>query len=344
MIGANLPFGEPAKLILLGLVPLLAGALMWAQQRRRAALDALISPDLQATLCDPVHPGRHRLRLALLCTAVACMLVALARPQWGESWESVQGEGVDLVIAIDVSDSMLVQDVQQGGQLPRLEQAKRNIVDLLRIMQGDRVGLVAFAGTAYVECPLTLDYHAAAIFLDDIDTNLISTKGTALGDGIRTALAATEGAEHSSSAIVLITDGEDQGTDALAAAEEAHERGVPIYPIGIGRPEGAPIPLPNGGFHRDSAGNVILSKLDEATLQQIARITGGLYTHSMAGEVDLERIYTEGIRGKLQAQQHGSQRRQRGEEHFAIFLAVAWLALAWEGLLSERPFSWRPKT
>ncbi|MCB1034866.1 MAG: VWA domain-containing protein, partial [Acidobacteria bacterium] len=172
------------------------------------------------------------------------MVLALAEPKYGFTWEEVKREGVDIVVALDVSDSMLVEDAESGGKLSRLERAKREITDLLRLMEGDRIGLVAFAGTAFVECPLTLDYGAAEIFLGAIDTDLIPVKGTALGDAIRTSLAAFEGAAQPSRAIVLITDGEDHGGDAVKAAAEARPAGVRIFAIGIVRDEGAPIPAP----------------------------------------------------------------------------------------------------
>ncbi len=335
--------GEPGWLLALMALPPIALLLLWAQRRRQAALDLLLRPALQAALPQRPSARLAQLRMALLLGAVGLCLLALCRPQWGNTWQQVQQEGVDLIVAVDVSDSMLVEDVQSHGKLSRLEQAKRDILDLLHTLHGDRVGLVAFAGAAYVECPLTLDYNAVAMFLDDIDPNLISTKGTALGSGIRTALSAMGGAEHASQAILLITDGEDHGAEAIAAAPEAATQHVPIFPIGIGRPEGAPVPLPEGGLHRDAQGNVILSKLDAATLQQIAQLTGGLYTHSMAGELDLERVYVQGIRGKLQAKAHHGERRQRGQERFMFFLAAAWLLLAAEAWLGERPAGTRPQ-
>ncbi|MBI3179407.1 MAG: VWA domain-containing protein [Deltaproteobacteria bacterium] len=263
------------------------------------------------------------------------MVLALAGVKLGFTWEEVQRRGVDLVVALDVSDSMLVEDVESGGKLTRLARAKREITDLLRMLEGDRVALVAFAGVAFTECPLTLDYGAAALFLDSLDTSLIPVKGTALGDAIRESMRAFKGGGNSR-AVLLITDGEDLTGEALAAAEEAKAQGVRIFTIGMGRDEGAPIPLPDGGFRRDSRGEIILSKLDEPTLQKIALTTGGRYVRSVTGDVDLESIYRQGVKATLEDQDLGARRRQRWEDRFQWLIGAALLALALEPLLPER--------
>ncbi len=268
---------------------------------------------------------------------LAAALLALAEIRWGFTWEEVQRRGVDIVVALDVSDSMLVEDAESGGRLSRLERAKREITDLLRLLEGDRIGLVAFAGTAFIECPLTLDYGAAEIFLETIDTDLIPVKGTALGAAIRTSLEAFEGGSHPSRAVILITDGEDHSGEALEAAREARTAGVRIFTIGIGRDEGAPIPAPGGGFRRDRSGEIVLSRLDEPTLQKIALDTGGKYVRSVTGDVDLEQIYSQGIKATLEDQELGSKRRQRWEERFQWLLAIALLALMLETLVGDRP-------
>jgi len=266
---------------------------------------------------------------------LGCVL-ALAQLRYGFTWEEVTREGVDIVVALDVSDSMLVEDAESGGALSRLDRAKREITDLLALLEGDRIGLVAFAGTAFVECPLTLDYGAAELFLDAIDTELIPVKGTNLGAAITTSMDAFKGASHPSLAIILITDGEDHSGQALAAAEKAKQQGVRIFTIGIGRDEGSPIPDPDGGFRRDRKGEIILSRLDEPTLQKIALETGGSYVRSVTGDVDLEKIYSQGIKATLEDQDLGSKRRQRWEERFQWFIGLALVFLALEPLISER--------
>ena len=314
----------------------LAVFFVYSFSARTRLLRRFASPAMLARLTTGVSRPRQLFKAALIALAALAAVLALAELKYGFTWEEVQRRGVDIVVALDVSDSMLVEDAETGGKLSRLERAKREVADLLRIVGGDRIGLVAFAGTAFLECPLTLDYGAAHLFLSSIDTDLIPVKGTALGAALRTSLEAFEGGSHSSRAIILITDGEDHGGDALAAAEEAKLAGVRIFAIGIGRDEGAPIPAAGGGFRRDRRGEMVLSRLDESTLQRIALATGGRYVRSVTGDVDLEQIYSQGIKAVLEDQELESQRRQRWEDRFQWLLAVALIALMAEPLIAER--------
>lgn len=328
--------GNPDSLWLLWLVPTLVAFYVYSFRRKDLLLLRFASLQLLGRLTTQVSRPRQVLKAALVTAGVAACAVALAEPKFGFVWEEVRRRGVDVVVALDVSDSMLVEDAEAGGDLSRLGRAKREITDLLRLMEGDRVALVAFAGTAFLQCPLTLDYAAAEIFLDDVSTDLIPVKGTNLGAALRTSLEAFEGASQPSRAIILITDGEDHSGDALEVAEEAAREQVRVFTIGIGRDEGAPIPAPDGGIRRDRHGEIILSKLDEPTLQKIALATGGRYVRSVTGDVDLEQIYSQGIKATLEDQELGSRRRQRWEERFQWILAVALLALMLEPLVSER--------
>lgn len=329
--------GSTESLWLLWLVPAALAFYVYVFRTKTRLLKRFASPEMLARLTSGVSRPRQVLKAALVLLGLLAAVLSLAELKWGFTWEEVTREGVDIVVALDVSDSMLVEDAESGGKLPRLERAKREISDLLQLMEGDRIGLVAFAGAAFVECPLTLDYGAASLFLNTLDTDLIPVKGTAIGEAIRTSVGAFEGASHPSRAIILITDGEDHTGDALRAADEAKLAGVRIFTIGIGRDEGAPIPDADGGFRRDRrTGEIILSKLDEPTLQKIALETGGRYVRSVTGDVDLEQIYTQGIKATLEDQELGSKRRQRWEERYQWVLAVALLALMVEPLISER--------
>ena len=332
----DVQLGSPQSLWLLWLVPALLVFFIYAFRTKSRLLARFASSGLLPRLTTGVSRPRQRLKAALVLIGLTAALLALAEPRWGFTWEEITRQGVDIVVALDVSDSMLVEDAESGGKLSRLERAKREITDLLRLLEGDRIGLVAFAGTAFVECPLTLDYGAAEIFLGAIDTDLIPVKGTALGEALETSLNAFEGGASNSQAIILITDGEDHGGHALQAAEEAKKRGVRVFTIGIGRDQGSPIPAPGGGFRRDRRGEIILSKLDEPTLQQIALTTGGSYVRSVTGDVDLEKIYLQGIKATLEDQELGSQRQRRWEERFQWLLAAALLALMIEPLIPER--------
>lgn len=328
--------GRPESLWLLWLVPLLAAFFIYAFGARKRLLARFAAPEMVSRLTAGLSRQRRYLKAALLLLGLLAALLALAEVKFGFTWEEVQRRGVDIVVALDVSDSMLVEDAETGGRLSRLERAKREIADLLSLLQGDRIGLVAFAGTAFVECPLTLDYAAAEIFLEAIDTDLIPVKGTDLAAAIRTSVGAFEGGASDSRAIILITDGEDHSGRALAAAVEAAAAGVRIFTIGIGRDEGAPIPAAGGGFRRDRRGEIVLSRLDEPTLQRIALESGGRYVRSVTGDVDLEQIYSRGIKATLEDQELGSKRRQRWEDRFQWFVGVALLAWMLEPLISER--------
>lgn len=333
---SDVQLGSPESLWLLWLVPALVVFFIYAFRTKTRLLRHFAASEMLERLTSGVSRPRQYLKAMLVVVGLGAAILALAELRYGFTWEEVKREGVDIVVALDVSDSMLVEDAESGGRLSRLERAKREITDLLALLEGDRIGLVAFAGAAFVECPLTLDYGAAEIFLDAIDTDLIPVKGTDLAGAVRTALGAFEGSASSSQAIILITDGEDHSGDALKAAEEAALAGVRIFTIGIGRDEGAPIPQAKGGFRRDRRGDIILSKLDEPTLQKMALNTGGRYVRSVTGDVDLEQIYAQGIKATLEDQELGSKRRQRWEERFQWLLALALLVLMLEPLISDR--------
>ncbi len=334
--GCDGRIGRPELLWLLWLVPLVAVFFFWSARRRQRLLEQFASSELLSRLVGHTSPRRQGVKAGLVVVALSLLLLSLAEIKYGFTWEEVRRRGVDIVVALDVSDSMLVEDAEQGGELSRLERAKREIADLLRLLEGDRIGLVAFAGTAFLECPLTLDYGAAELFLDAIDTDLIPVKGTAIGEALTTSIEAFEDGPDRSRAIILITDGEDHQGEALEVAEMASEREIRIFPIGIGRDEGAPIPQPGGGFRRDRSGEIILSRLDEPTLQRIALTTGGRYVRSVTGDVDLEQIYLQGIKVSLEDQELGASRRERWKERFQWLLAGALVLLMLEPLLSER--------
>jgi len=329
-------FGRPDLLWLLWLAPALALFFLWSLRRRERLLGAFAAPGLLERLITGVSRPRRALKAGLLVFGLTAGVLALADVKVGFVWEEVRRRGVDVVVALDVSDSMLVRDSGTGEELSRLERARREISDLLSALRGDRIALVAFAGTAFLELPLTLDYGAAHLFLDSLDPDLIPVKGTAIGEAIRKSVEAFEESSQESRAIILITDGEDHAGEALEEARRAAQAGVRIFAIGIGRDQGAPIPDPAGGFRRDRSGEVILSKLDEPTLQQIALETGGRYVRSVTGDVDLEEIYLQGIKATLQDRELGTARRQRWKDRFQWLVALAAAALMIEPLISDR--------
>jgi Ca-activated chloride channel family protein len=321
---------DPAVLAALLLVPALVWALVRAERARRRALDQLVEAGLQEGLVVGVEPRRRRVRAALVVAAVAALVVALAGPRLGFSWEEVKREGVDLVIALDVSQSMRTADVQPS----RLGRATLGIRDLLALAKGDRVALVLFAGTAFLQCPLTLDQHAFLESLAVAQPGIIPRGGTNLAAAIDTALEAFEGREGRNQALVLITDGEGTEGDVDAAVARARERGVRIFTVGIGTPEGELVPGEEGGYHRDRQGQVVKSRLDETTLEKIAQETGGAYLHAAGASLGLDRLYREHL-ATLERRDLGNALTRRAEERFQWPLALALLLLAVEWLVGD---------
>jgi Ca-activated chloride channel family protein len=267
-----------------------------------------------------------------LLIALCLLLIALADPQVGTRLEEVKREGIDLVIALDVSNSMLAKDVAPS----RLDKAKHEVRTLFDMLQGDRVALVAFSGKAVPECPLTLDYGAAEIFLDVMEPGLISQPGTSLGAAIKTSLAVLDEESKAGKAILLITDGEDHEERVEGAIKEAREKGVIVHAVGIGSPQGVPIPVSErgGDFRKDRQGNVVVTKLDETALQNIASQTGGVYQRCSAGEDELKEIFAA-ISG-LEKGELGMKRFTQYEHRYQPFLFLALLLVALEFLLSDR--------
>ena len=234
-------FGDPSLFhFFWALIPFLF-FLIWGNRRKYTLLVKFCGENLFPKLVGSSFKDQLKLRTIFLVSTFVFLMLALTRPQWGYQWEDINQEGVDIIVALDVSRSMLAEDIKPN----RLERAKRKISDLLDMLRGDRVGLVAFAGTSFVQCPLTLDYSAARIFLNAIDTDLIPVQGTALGDALRKSVKAFRTEDNKSKAIILITDGEDQTGQALQAAKEAREVGVKVFTIGIGKEIGAPLPNPD---------------------------------------------------------------------------------------------------
>jgi len=329
-------FGDLTYLWLFWILPALVVFLVWAWRRRIQILRRFLSPVLEPALVGRVSRTRQVWKMILLVSGIVFVLIALLRPQWGFHWEEIKRRGSDLVIVLDVSQSMLAEDIKPS----RLDRAKQKIRDLLDMMEGDRVGLVAFAGTAFIQCPLTLDYGAVKIFLDYTDTDLIPIPGTAIEKAIRGAVEIFEPGRsgRSGQAMILITDGEDHIGDPLKAAEAAKQAGIRIYTIGIGQDTGAPIPVleQGGGFKKDRSGNLVMSKINEAVLQKVALTTGGSYVRSVAGDIDLEKIYREGIREEIARDELRSTRRKRMEERFQWPLFLGIFLLAFGEMLGER--------
>lgn len=303
-------------------------------RQRRRGLERFADQELLARLTGEDKREIRFLKGLFLVGAVGLMLFSLAGPRWGSHYQEVSQKGVDIMILVDVSPSMLVEDIDPN----RLERARREILDFLRIVQGDRVGLVAFSGAAFVQCPLTFDYGALQMFLRELQPDLIPVPGTDIGAAIETGLSSFDLKSETDKVILLITDGEDNENKGLEAARKAVGKGVKIFIFGLGEATGGPIPESDGkgGFKKDEAGKLILSKLDEESLRKIATLTGGTYVRSVAGDLDLDILYFEGIKSKTEAATLKSGKIKVYEERFPIFLLAAFLFLLLEGLIIER--------
>jgi Ca-activated chloride channel family protein len=328
-------FARPVWLWGLLAVPLLAAVLAIGVRRNRAALERFVGRSLVDTLAPGASWRRHAARVILRALALAMLLLALAGPRFGSQLVKVEREGIDLVIALDVSLSMLAEDVAPN----RLERAKREIVDLVDGLQGDRVGLVVFAGEAMALCPLTVDYDAALMLARSVDVFSVSEPGSALGDAIEVATAMFEGSQGGDKVIILITDGENQTGDPEAAARLAAEKGIRVFAIGLGNPKGELIPErgPDGtvvGYKKDARGETVLSRLDEATLQRVAQASGGQYLPATSEGLEIQAVY-DAIAG-MQRKLIKGEFVERRKERFMVPLAAALFFLLLDAILTTR--------
>lgn len=328
-------FGAPVYLWALFLAPVLALLLALLAWRRHRALDRFGDLALVKRLASSLSVERRLIKAVLLVIASVFLVLALARPQWGARMETVTRRGIDLVIAVDTSNSMLAEDVAPN----RLAQARAAVLSLLDMLEGDRVGIVAFAGTAYLACPLTLDYGAAGMFVDVLDTDLLPVQGTAIAEAITVATKAFPEGERRYKVIILITDGEDHEGDVEGAANAAADQGIVIHTVGIGSTSGTPIPLRNArgdvtGYKEDQERRKVTSRLNESALESIAVATRGKYHRASAEGIELRRIYEE--IAAMDRRTLSSRMMSAFEERYVIPLGAALVLLALEAALGDR--------
>ncbi len=324
------------------LLPLVILLLLFHYRQRTRAMERFAESQLLTRLAGEVRQGRIFLKGFFLVSSLALVLFALAGPRWGSHYQEVSQKGVDIMILVDVSPSMLVEDTEPN----RLERAKREIIDFLKVIQGDRVGLVAFSGAAFVQCPLTLDHAALRMFLNILEPDLIPIPGTDLGAAIETGLSSFDFTSETDKVILLITDGEDNEQRALNAAAKAAQKGVKIFTFGIGdsTTSGGPIPetREKGQFKKDHDGKLVMSRLDVEGLKAIADSTGGNYLLSIAGSQDMDILYFDGIRTRTTAETIKDGKIKVYEERFTFFLLAAFLFLIMEGLINRTSTNGRP--
>lgn len=329
-------FAQPVFLTIgLILIPVVGLFLLWSRRRQRQAINALGNDELIARLSADTNWNGRRWRTFLRLSSLALLVVALARPQWGSEVREIEQEGLQVMIALDVSQSMLAEDIKPT----RLDRAKLEIADLTERLDGDEIGLTLFSGASFVQVPLTSDYLTALNYLDSAGPQVISRPGTVIGEAIRTAANAFDESLDNQKVLIVMTDGEDRETDPLAAAQEAADAGVLIYTIGFGTPEGEPVPVTNEfgevvDYKRDQNGDVVLSQLDEATLQAIARTGQGKYYRATAGGSELDSLLGE--IDNLQRAQLQSRFETTYIERFQIFLALSLGALLLAEFIPDR--------
>lgn len=318
----------------LSLVPVFI-IIYWLINRwRKKALAAYGDVSIVKQLIPDVSVSKRIWKFILFTLAFVMVIVGIVNPQVGTKLEEVKRKGADLMICLDVSNSMKAEDLQPN----RLEKSKQAISKLINKLEGDRLGLIVFGGEAYVQLPITTDYSAAKLFLESINTDMIPTQGTAIGTAIDLAIESFGKDEGKNKAIVIITDGENHEDDAIKAAELAAEKGIAIHTIGMGSADGAPIPVYKNNvresFRKDKDGNTVVTKLNEQALQEIAAAGNGIYVRATNSDAGLNSVLDEV--SKLEKKQFESKMYSDYEDRFQWFVAAALVLLLIELFLTER--------
>lgn len=322
-------FAQPLFLLLLLIIPFFFLGVAIRMKIRRSRMKKLGDEQLVRELMPSWSRSKVWVRTLLYSLAFFFFVIGLARPQIGAKLKEHQTKGAEIMIVLDVSNSMLAEDYSPN----RMERAKLAISRISDKLQGDRLGLVIFAGTSFVQLPITTDYVSAKMFLNSISTSSIPVQGTAIGEAISTAVKSFSAQSEHSRAIIVITDGENHEDDPVEAASVAAEAGVKVYTIGVGSPEGQPVPV-DGELLKDKDGNIVVSKLDEETLVEIAKAGGGAYVHAGNDEFGLSPIIDD-IQN-LEEEQFSSVIFEEYDEQFMYFLAIALALFVLEMLIGER--------
>jgi Ca-activated chloride channel family protein len=327
-------FGAPNWLWAFAILPLLVFLYVRAERRSAIKLREFVSPRLLPQLAGNVDRVRRAIRFAFVLLALALAITALAKPRWGYTYEDVKRRGLDLLFAVDTSRSMLSNDVAPN----RLERVKLAAQDLITELQGDRAGLIAFAGRAFLQAPLTIDYGAAVESINDLDTKTIPEGGTNISEAIALATQTFGKSAMGNRALIIFTDGEELSGDAVNEARKAADAGVKIFTVGVGTAQGSLIPVEGkgeGGFVKDAKGQVVKSKLDENRLREIAQTTGGIYLHLESGPQTMRQLYADGL-SKLKAAEIDARLSRRPIERYEWPLGGAIVALIASLFINDR--------
>ena len=322
-------FAQAQYLFLILLIPLFFIAYAMMRHFRKKRLKKLGDRELVSGLMPSVSSSKGWVRITLFSLAFFFFAIGLSRPQIGAKLKERKIKGVEIMIALDVSNSMLAEDFSPN----RLERAKLAISSLVDKLRDDRIGLVVFAGTSFVQLPVTTDYASAKMFLNSINTESVPVQGTALGEAMMTCIRSFSAQSERSRAVIIITDGENHEDDPVAVAKQAAEIGIKVYTIGVGSPEGKPIPY-NGELLKDKDGNIVVSKLDEKTLRDIASAGNGAYVRAGMSEFGLNPIVDD-IK-KMDEEMFNSVVFEEFDEQYMYFFAIALVLLVVEMLVGER--------
>jgi len=331
-------FAHSEYLYALALVPVLLAVFWWALRMRKRGLELFGTLSLLGRLMPSAGKYKRSIKFFFLLAAFMFLVLGLANPQIGTKLEEIKREGVDIMIALDVSNSMKAEDIKPN----RLESAKQEIARMLDNLQNDRIGLIVFGGQSYLQLPLTTDYSAARLILSAIDVDVVPDPGTAIGSAIRLGMKSFAEGEKKHKVLILITDGENHEDDAIAAAKEAAADGVVIHTVGMGSPEGAPIPIYQNnvqvGFKKDNEGSVVVTKLDEQALREIAETGNGTFVRATNQQNELDMIFKE-IQS-MEKKEFGAKVVTDYEDRFQYALVPAALFLLIEFFISERKNKW----
>ena len=326
-------FEHPIYLQLLWLLPVLV-VIYWLYHRWKKKTFKQLGDETVISLLMPYRSGwRSNFKFILNLLTISSILLALANPQIGSQLEKVKRKGIDIVIALDVSNSMLAQDIKPN----RLERAKQSIDHLIDDLENDRIGLIVFAGKAYTQLPITSDYEAARLMLSTVSTGMVPVQGTSIGQAVEMASSAFN-VEKTGKAIIIITDGETHDEEALEKVSEAADKGIRVFTIGLGLAEGAPIPVYSDGaivgFKKDKSGSTIITRLDETMLQQIASTGKGIYVRANNSQVGLNRIFDEIKR--MEANTYDVKSYSDYEDRYQYFIVLALILIFVNFTINER--------
>jgi len=334
-------FEHPDILYALLLIPLLIIVFWWLLRWKKKALELYGEPGVIGQLLPDISKNRLIVKFILMMFAIIFLIFGLSNPQVGSKLIEAERKGIDVVVALDVSNSMLAEDIKPN----RLERAKQAISKLVDKMGNDRIGIVVFAGKAYTQLPITTDYSAAKLFLTTVSTKDVPAQGTAIGDAIELAIKSFDDDSHSR-AIIIITDGENHEDDAIKAAEDAASKGIRVYTIGMGLSDGAPIPVYDRynrrvGYKKDRQGNTVITRLNEPALQQIAAAGKGIYVRANNTQSGLIKIFND--INKLEKTKFESKMFSDYESRFQYFIALSLVFLLIELMVFEKRPKWSKK-